>query len=144
MVELSLELLFEDDTFQIELDKEAGIIQLTFRKQPDTDHFRNGYRLAIDTALRKEVKYWLTDAQQIKVMLPENQGWLKQNMGPLLKPALVRKFAIVMAPECFVMTNPNQVYNQANPGPATPDAGRIKVHFEKEAAYEWLFSGEAS
>ncbi len=140
MVELKLETLYEDEVLQIQFDKEFSLIQLTFRKQPDLERFRNGYRLGLDAALRKEVQFWLTDAQQIKVMQPENQIWLMQNMLPLLKSFTIRKFAIVMAPECFVMTSPNQVYNRPNPENETPPAGSIKVHFDLEAARNWLFS----
>lgn len=142
MNDLNLHLLYEDELFFIHLDKELALLQLTFRTQPEPERFRNAYRLAIDAALNKEVHYWLTDARQIKEMLPENQQWLKQNMRMVLQPHKIRKFAIVMAPECFVMTNPNQVYNPAEPTPATPPTNTIKVHFNREAAWQWLFSGE--
>ena len=138
IVNLKLENLYENDIYQIQLDKNIALIYLTFLTHPNPDQFRNAYRVAIDTALRKEVKYWLTDAQQIKSMQPENQSWLKENMAPLLKQ--LRKFAIVMAPECFVMTNPNQVYSKVNKETESPTVGIIKVHFDKEAAYNWLFS----
>lgn len=142
MNDLDLVLLYEDNLFFIHLNKGLALLQLTFRTQPETERFRNAYRLAIDAALNKEVHYWLTDARQIKVMQPENQQWLKQNMRPVLQPEKVRKFAIVMAPECFVMTNPNQVYNQPEPAPVTPPTNTIKVHFDREAARQWLFSAE--
>jgi hypothetical protein len=94
--------------------------------------------LAIDRALAKGVRLWITDAQKIKAMLPENQVWLKQNMAQLFTSSQLRKFAIVMAPECFVMTNPNKVYEK--PVLEKEDASPIKVHFNKEAAVEWLFN----
>jgi hypothetical protein len=75
-------------------------------------------------------------------MLPENQSWLAQQMAPLLKSFQLRRFAIVMAPECFVMTNPNKVYEKPAQTDAAPSSGLIKVHFDKEAAMEWLFSEE--
>lgn len=143
MVDLALEILYQDDIFEIHLDKRFSVLQLAFRKQPDADHFRNAYRLAIETALRKNVRYWLTDARQIRTMEPENQGWLVQNMAPLLQSFQIRKFAIVMSPECFVMTNPNQVYNKVSPGNEAPATGSIKVHFDMEAAFDWIFSLES-
>jgi hypothetical protein len=142
MNDLDLSLLYEDDHFFIQLHKELSLIQLTFRHHPDLERFRNAYRLAIDIAWSKEVNYWLTDAQQIKVMQPENQSWLKQSMKPLLQSFKIRKFAIVMAPECFVMTSPNQVYNPPEPEPTTTVVGSIKVHFDRAAALQWLFSKE--
>ncbi|RDC66319.1 hypothetical protein [Adhaeribacter pallidiroseus] len=142
MNDLDLLLLYEDELFFIHLHKELALLQLTFRTQPEPERFRNAYRLAIDAALNKEVHYWLTDARQIKVMLSENQTWLKVNMQPVLQPAKIRKFAIVMSPECFVMTNPNQVYNQPEPGLVAPPAGVIKVTFDREAAWHWLFNAE--
>lgn len=140
MNDIALALLYEDEHFFIQINKELALIQLTFREQPDPERFRNAYRLAIDAAQSKAVNYWLTDAQQIKVMQPENQAWLKQNMQPLLQPNKIRKFAIVMAPECFVMTNPNQVYSPPTSEPTTTAAGIIKVHFDKAAALQWLFN----
>jgi hypothetical protein len=140
MNDITLALLYEDEHFFIQVNKELALFQLTFREQPDPERFRNAYRLAIDAAQSKAVNYWLTDAQQIKVMQPENQAWLKQNMQPLLQPNKIRKFAIVMAPECFVMTNPNQVYNSPAPEPTITPTGIIKVHFDKAAALQWLFN----
>ncbi len=139
MVTLTLSMLYEDELFQIQLDKQLSLIQLTFRQQPDPEHFRNAYLIAIDAAQSKEVKYWLTDARQIKAMQSENQTWLRQNMKPLLQSFQIRKFAIVMAPECFVMTNPNQVYKRPEPDKEKAPAGLIKVHFDLEAAKDWLF-----
>ncbi len=138
MISLQLEMLYEDEIVQIELDKHAAVLQLTFLQTPNLEQFRNGYRLAIDRALAKGVRLWLTDAQKIKAMLPENQVWLKQNMAQLFTSSQLRKFAIVMAPECFVMTNPNKVYEK--PVPEKEDASPIKVHFDKEAAVEWLLT----
>ncbi len=140
MVTVSLECLYASEAVQIDLDKVNSLIQLTFRQQPESEQFRNGYRLAIDAALAKEVKYWLTDATRIKAMLPENQNWLVQQMAPLLKTFSIRKFAIVMAPECFVMTNPNKVYEKPVQADAAPSSGSIKVHFDKDSALQWLFS----
>ncbi len=139
MVNITLSTLYENELFQIELDKQLSLLQLTFRQNPDLEHFRNAYLLAIDAAQSKEVRYWLTDARQIKVMLPENQSWLKQNMMPLLQSFRIRRFAIVMAPECFVMTNPTQVYNRPEPEKEKAPTGLIKVHFDLDAAKDWLF-----
>lgn len=140
MVTLKFKTLYEDQVIQILLDSASSLLQLAFLQTPDTDHFRNGYRLAIDIALSKDVTFWLTDARQIKAMLPENQIWLKQRMAPALT-SQVRKFAIVMAPECFVMTSPNQVYEKPERENETQAAGLIKVHFDIEAAYDWIFDG---
>jgi len=132
-------MLYEDDIIQIQLDKSASFLQLVFLQTPDTSHFRNGYRLAIDLAMSKDVLYWVTDARKIKVMQPENQVWLKQAMAPALA-SHIRRFAIVMAPECFVMTSPNKVYEKPPQETAPSPSGLIKVHFEQEAAYDWVFS----
>jgi len=140
MIDYYLETLYENDFTRIEWSKELAFIQLTFRQHPDLERFQNSYRLAIDTALRKDAHYWLTDAQKIKSMLPENQAWLVQNMMPLLKSNQIRKFAIVMAPECFVMTSPNKVYERSNPNNEATSTGSIKVHFDLEAANNWLWS----
>lgn len=137
MDELKFEDLYEDDGLLIQHNKPVSLIQLVFKKTPDTAHFRNGYSIAIDAAAMRNVHYWLTDAQQIKTMLPENQVWLKQQMAPLLKNQL-KKFAIVMAPECFVMTSPNQVYEQPNTQQQEVPTGILKVHFDKQAAYNWM------
>ncbi|GEO05434.1 hypothetical protein AAE02nite_30980 [Adhaeribacter aerolatus] len=138
MATLSLKPLYEDEAFQIRVDKAFAVLELTFLKNPDKEHFRNGYRLAFDAAASKNINYWLTDATQIKAMERENQVWLLERMTPLLKANIIRCIAIVMAPECFVMTNPNQVYEKKESD--TSSAGQIKVHFDKEAAYDWLFS----
>ncbi|WP_205502295.1 hypothetical protein [Rufibacter psychrotolerans] len=137
LVPLALENLYEDEVAQIKLDKEAGVLQLTFLQSPAGEQFRNAYRLALDLAATKGVRFWLTDARQIKAMLPENQTWLVQNMAPLFSSFQLRRFAIVMAPECFVMTNPTRVYEK--PAGQEPASARpIKVHFDKEAAFQWL------
>jgi hypothetical protein len=47
-----------------------------------------------------------------------------------------------MAPECFVMTNPNQVYEKQSSGNETSASGLMKVHFDREAAFKWIFSGK--
>ena len=140
MIPFTLKTIYEDEVFRISLDKNAAVLELTFLKNPDVEHFRNGYRLAFDAALNKEVKYWLTDATQIKSMARENQVWLMEKMTPLLKSYQLRRFAIVMAPECFVMTNPNQVYEKQTSQQEAESTGLIKVHFDKEAAYGWIYS----
>ncbi|KAA5547503.1 hypothetical protein [Adhaeribacter rhizoryzae] len=138
MAAFTLTPVYEDGAFQIRLDKALAVLELTFLIHPDKEHFRNGYRLAFDAAASKNIKYWLTDATQIKAMERENQVWLLERMTPLLKANIIRRFAIVMAPECFVMTNPNQVYEKKEAEPQS--AGLIKVHFDKDAAYNWLSS----
>jgi len=138
MAAFTLTPVYEDGAFQIRTDKAFAVLELTFLQHPDKEHFRNGYRLAFDAAASKNIKYWLTDATQIKAMERENQLWLLERMTPLLKSNIIRRFAIVMAPECFVMTNPNQVYEKKEAEPQS--SGLIKVHFSKEAAYNWLFS----
>ncbi|RNI29184.1 hypothetical protein [Rufibacter latericius] len=140
MEALALQVLYEDEVIRIQLERPAAMLQFTFLQQPTTEQFRNGYQLAIDRAQAKGIKLWLTDAQKIKVMLPENQAWLKQNMAPLFTSFQLRKFAIVMAPECFVMTNPNKVYEKPASEKEAPSAWNIKVHFDKEAALEWLLN----
>lgn len=132
--------IYEDEAFRIELDKNFSVLELSFLKHPDKEHFRNGYRLALDIAVNKNVRYWLTDASKIKVMEKENQTWLMENMGPLLKSHQLRSFAIVMAPECFVMTNPSQVYEKPASITEASTAGAIKVHFDKDAAYNWIYT----
>ncbi|PSR53107.1 hypothetical protein AHMF7605_05980 [Adhaeribacter arboris] len=139
MIDFHLETLYENDFTRIEWSKELALIQLTFRQHPEPERFRNSYHLAIDTAQRKEAKYWLTDARQIKTMEPENQSWLVQNMMPLLKSNQIRKFAIVMDPKCFVMTSPTKVYERPSTSTETAPMGTIKVHFDIEAACNWLF-----
>lgn len=109
---MQAEELYQDEIVQIQLFKTLDVLQLTFKAQPDINQFRNAYNLAIGTALGKGIKYWLTDARKINQMLPENQVWLKQQMEPLLQTSL-KRFAILMPPECFVMTNPDKVYNKA-------------------------------
>lgn len=138
MAAINLSPIYEDGAFQILIDKEFAVLELTFLQHPDREHFRNGYRLAFDAAASKNISYWLTDATQIKAMERENQVWLLERMTPLLKANTIRRFAIVMDPVCFVMTNPNQVYEKKEAEPQS--AGVIKVHFDKEAAYNWLFS----
>ena len=142
MIALNLTQLYADDFFLIRANKDLAILELTFRQHPDTEHFRNAYNLAFSAALSKDIKYWLTDAQQIKFMERENQQWLMAKMAPLLKSYTLTRFAIVMAPECFVMTNPNQVYEKPTNPSETQTPGVIKVHFDKEAAYSWLFNGQ--
>ncbi|WP_210465401.1 MULTISPECIES: hypothetical protein [Rufibacter] len=140
MATLQLENLYQDDVVQIDLDKGNAMLQFTFLQQPTLDQFRNRYQLAFDRAGLKGVKLWLTDAQKIKVMQPENQTWLKQNMAPLFASNQLQKFAIVMAPECFVMTNPHKVYEKPAEGKDAPVTGKIKVHFAKDAALDWLLN----
>ena len=140
MASLLLNPIYEDEAFQIRINREYSVLELSFLKHPDGEHFRNGYRLAFDAALSKNIKYWLTDATQIKAMERENQVWLLERMTPLLKSCSILRFAIVMAPECFVMTNPNQVYEKKESKNEPQSAGLIKVHFDKQAAYSWLFS----
>ncbi|WP_207434844.1 hypothetical protein [Sabulibacter ruber] len=137
LMTLTLETVYEEEVVQIKLSKEAAVLQLSFLQHPASEQFRNAYRLAIDLAQMKGVRYWLTDAQRIKSMLPENQAWLVQNMAPLFSSQQLKKFAIVMAPECFVMTNPTKVYEKPV-APEAPSAKPIKVHFDKDAAYQWL------
>lgn len=139
MVNLKLDTLYEDQVLKIQLDKTSYFLQLTFLATPDLERFRIGNRLATDIALAKDVRFWLTDARKIKGMLPENQTWLAQHMAPLLQ-AQIRKFAIVMAPECFVMTSPNKVYEKPAQENEAPANSTIKVHFNMEAASDWLFS----
>ncbi|QCR22575.1 hypothetical protein [Pontibacter sp. SGAir0037] len=141
MVELNLESLYADAVLQIQYSKSASLLHLTFLKTPEKQQFRNAYKLAIDVALRKGAHYWLSDARQIKEMLPENQGWLVQEMQPLLQSQL-RRFAIVMAPECFVMTSPDKVYEKPAQASAEHLKGITKVHFEMDAAFSWLSSEE--
>ncbi|KAA9345725.1 hypothetical protein [Adhaeribacter soli] len=129
--------LYQDGVILIQLFKDLNVLQLTFKVQPDPAQFRHAYQLAIGTAIGKGVKGWLTDARQITRMLPENQVWLKQQMAPLLQAGL-QKFAILMTPECFVMTNPDKVYNKPTSGPENPTADKIKVHFDREEAFKWL------
>ena len=142
MAAFTIQSIYEDEISKIGLNKAISVIELSFLKTPDAVHFRNAYRLAFDAALNKGIKYWLTDATHIKVMARENQGWLLEKMTPLLKSSTIRRFAIVMAPECFVMTNPNQVYEKPGSGNETPAPGLIKVHFDKEAAYQWILSSK--
>lgn len=71
-------------------------------------------------------------------MLPENQAWLVKNMGPLFKTGQLKRFAIVMAPECYVMTNPAKVYEKPAVVKEAVVASPIKVHFDPEAARAWL------
>jgi len=78
----------------------------------------------------------------MKIIEKENQAWLMNKMAPLLKSNQISRFAIVMAPECFVMTNPNQVYEKPNTGTETYSTGSIKVHFDMEAALSRLYSGK--
>ncbi|MGV3539709.1 MAG: hypothetical protein ACO1OQ_07860 [Rufibacter sp.] len=137
----SLERLYQDEVVQIQLDKEALYLQLTFLQQPEPAQFQTAYQLAIGTAKLKGVTYWLSDARQIKHMVPENQAWLAQNMKQLLSGQL-KRFAILMAPECFVLTNPNRVYDKVNQTKPEPTAGEIKIHFDKEAAKSWVLNGE--
>ncbi|MFC6998827.1 hypothetical protein [Rufibacter roseus] len=140
MENLYFENLYEDEVVRLQLEKAYSVLRLTFLQHPEPEQFRNAYRLAIDTAVVKEIEFWLTDARKIKSMLPENQAWLVQHMSPLFKSKRLQKFAIVMAPECFVMTNPNKVYEkpiaQKEAAPASP----IKVHFDLEAGFAWLLS----
>ncbi|KAA3437626.1 hypothetical protein [Rufibacter hautae] len=140
MATLHLENLYQDDVVQIELDKGNAMLQFTFLQQPTLEQFRNRYQLAFDRAGLKGIKLWLTDAQNIKVMQPENQTWLKQNMATLFDTNQLQKFAIVMAPECFVMTNPNKVYEKPATETNAPVSGKIKVHFAKDAALDWLLN----
>ncbi len=133
--------IYEDEAFRIGLDRNFSVLELSFLRHPEGEHFRNGYRLALDAAISKNVRYWLTDATRIKSMARENQGWLMEKMSPLLKSQQLQRFAIVMAPECFVMTNPNQVYEKKSGGSEAQSTGLIKVHFDREAAYNWIFSG---
>jgi hypothetical protein len=138
MSAFTLNPIYENEVFRIGLDKNFSVLELSFLKHPDGEQFRNGYRLAFDAALNKNIRYWLTDATRIKSMERENQGWLMEKMTPLLKSQQLRRFAIVMAPECFVMTNPNQVYEKQSSGTEVQSSGLIKVHFDKEAAYNWI------
>ena len=142
MATFTLTPVYEDEVCRIGLAKDLLLLELSFLKNPDAAHFRNAYRLAFDIALSKGVKYWLTDATHIKVMEKENQGWLVEKMTPLLKANTINRFAIVMAPECFVMTNPNQVYEKQSSTDQTSASGLMKVHFDKEAAFQWIFSGK--
>jgi hypothetical protein len=142
MVALTLNPIYEDEVFRIGIDKQFAVLELTFLRHPDAAHFRNAYNLAFGIALSKNVKYWLTDATQIKVMERENQAWLVEKMTPLLNSNQIRRFAIVLAPECFVMTNPNQVYEKPGSGNKAFSSGAIRVHFDKDAAYEWIFSSK--
>jgi hypothetical protein len=142
MVALTLNPIYEDEVFRIGIDKQFAVLELTFLRHPDAAHFRNAYNLAFGTAESKNIKYWLTDATQIKSMERENQAWLVENMTPLLNSNQIRRFAIVMAPECFVMTNPNQVYEKPGSENKTSSSGSLKVHFDKEAGYQWLFSSK--
>ncbi|GGK78580.1 hypothetical protein ACD591_09000 [Rufibacter glacialis] len=104
---LSPQTLYEDAVFRLQLDKRHGLLLCTFFRNPTPEEFRNSYRLAFDCARLKEVTLWLTDARNITSMLPDNQRWLKQHMATLFAAGLLCKFAIVMAPECFVMTDPH-------------------------------------
>lgn len=142
MAAITLTLLYEDEVFRIGYNKVFSLLEFSFLTHPDSTRFRNGYSLALDVAFNKDIKYWLTDATQIKAMERENQVWLMEKMAPWLKSCQTCRFAIVMAPECFVMTNPNQVYEKPKAGQENQRPGQIKVHFGKEAAYNWLFSGQ--
>ena len=137
----SVENLYEDEVCLIQYDKGRAVLQLAFLQHPTPDQFKNGYRIAFAAAELKNARYWLTNAQKIKAMVPENQSWLVQKMAPFLG-AQIKRFAIVMAPECFVMTNPNKVYEKPKEESASPSGGLIKVHFEEEAAFSWLLSEE--
>lgn len=140
MENLHFETLYEDEVVRLQLEKANSILRLTFLQHPESEQFRNAYRLAIDTAVVKGVNFWLTDARKIKSMLPENQAWLVQHMAPLFKSQNLQRFAIVMAPECFVMTNPNKVYEKSIAQKEASPASPIKVHFDLEVGFSWLLS----
>ncbi|WP_026464252.1 hypothetical protein [Adhaeribacter aquaticus] len=134
--------LYEDSIVQIFNYKELSILKLVFKKQPEPEQFRNGYLLAFDAVSRKNIKFWVTDASNIKTMLPDNQNWLMQNMMPFLSSNRIQKFAIIISPECFVMTNPNRVYEKNNEESKAKPVGKIKIHFDEEAALNWIYQEE--
>jgi len=131
------EKLLENEFLLISLEPELTILQLTWKQHPNSEQFKNGYRLGIELMLKHGVKYWLSDSIKINYVEAADQLWFSMKLRPLLKSGKLHKFANVMNLNNYLMTDTTLVYE--NPEQEMDEAkANFHILFDLESAYLWL------
>ncbi|QMU29167.1 hypothetical protein [Adhaeribacter radiodurans] len=133
--------LTANEVVQIKLNPQLSYLYLFWKQHPNSEQFRNAYRLGVYLALKYNIKYWLADAQHMTYLAGFDQSWLTTKMHPLLKSGKLIKYAIIMSPDCFLMTQhkPNSA-SSTEKQPATR-SDNFHLFMNEEEACSWLFKG---
>jgi len=130
-----------DECVQIKLDLQLSYLYLHWKQHPSSEQFRNAYRTGVYLAVKYNVKYWLADARNMTYLAGYDQSWLSTKMRPLLNGGKLLKYAIIMNPDCLIMTQHKP--NAASPSQKKPTNRPDNFHLfmNEEVAYTWLFEG---
>ena len=133
--------VFEDEVFKINIDPELAILQLSWQQHPTSEAYRKGYRQAIAVATAYKTKFWLTDARRVNYLHRADQYWMYSKMLPLLNKAKLLRFALLLQPEVYLMTDRKPVLNSSDENAKRPKPINIEFFLDMNSAQLWLMAG---
>jgi hypothetical protein len=138
MYPVSLKVVYTDEWLKIEVEPSLSLLQLTWLQHPTGEQYRRGYRQAIGIALENKTKYWLTDSRKVAYLHLADQHWMYAKMRPFLTGGQLRKFAIVMHAETWMMTDLKPVFNHSEPDAEPEKWFNLSFFLDRDAALVWL------
>lgn len=134
----TLQIVYEDEALRIGIQPTFHLLQLTWQRHPTSEEYRHGYEQAMQTALDNKIMYWLTDSRKVAYLHMADQHWMYARMLPLLKSGQLLKFAVVLQPETFLMTDRKPVQHYLEEHAESGNALNLDFFLDLEAAQCWL------
>jgi len=119
-------------------DQAHAVVHSEWRAFANTAELRAGLLRGIEAIKDHQARAYLTDTRKVKVVVHEDQEWIKKTWLPLAIEAGLKRIAVVIATTGLGRLTVEEVVG------LTDDQGLVSRTFDSaDAAWRWIASGES-
>lgn len=131
--------VLKKDFATVEIDCEKSLLVITWHRQTTDEEFKEAYMLSLQTALEKELRFFLSDNSTGISLVLALQHWVAAFGAGIIKNLKLERCARVVPPDAFQEIVSYKMFDYIT----QLDHGEMefKVFYSKEEARKWLLQG---
>jgi hypothetical protein len=115
------------------------LIYISWLQHPDSAAFRQCFARAAEIAIRRNCRFWLSDARAVHYLEFADQNWILQFMVPLLFTSKLLKFARINSEESLSLLDVDRILQNLEAVAGIKYTDYVALFLNRQKAVDWLF-----